>query len=102
LLSPTHAPALAVAAIAHAEILANEPFDTANGLVARALERLVLVVRGIDPASVLVPEAGHLALREEYLSTLRAYRTPGPAGCRAWLLHCAAAIGHAVTASPLA
>jgi hypothetical protein len=102
LLAPTAAPALAVAALAHAEVLVREPFGTANDLVARALERLLLVTRGVDPRSVLVPEAGHLAMRESYESALAAYRAGGPAGRRTWLLHAAAAIGHGVSASPLA
>jgi hypothetical protein len=102
LLLPTEAPALAVAGIAHAEIVSRQPFGTANGLVARALERLLLVLRGVDPASVLVPEAGHLALREQYEEAVAGYRQGGPGGRRMWLLHCAAAIGQAVAASPLA
>jgi hypothetical protein len=101
LLQPTDAPAIAVAALAHAELVAMAPFVTANGLVARATERLVLVSRRVDPASVTVPEAGHLAMSEEYDAALRAYRDGGAGGRRRWLLHAAAAITYGASRSPL-
>lgn len=101
LLQPTETPALAVAAMAHAEIATMEPFEFGSGLVARALERLVLVSRGVDPASVLVPEAGHALRQAEYEAALSAYRDEGLAGCRDWLLYAASALGDAVAASPL-
>ena len=62
----TDAPALLVAAVVHAELAAAAPFASHNGLVARAAERLVLVARGLDEKSLVVPEAGHLALRPAY------------------------------------
>ena len=80
LAAPTAEPALLLAAVVHAELMAAEPFATHNGLVARAAERLVLVSRGLDEKSLVVPEAGHLALRAEYESNLRAFRDGGPAG----------------------
>jgi hypothetical protein len=70
--------------------------------VARALERLLLVARGVDPASVLVPEAGHLALRDEYEQSLRAYAEGTPQGIGQWLAHAAQAAVAAIAASPLA
>jgi hypothetical protein len=102
LLVETSAPAIAVAGIAHAEVLVVEPFESANGLVARAVERLVLVARGVDPTSVTVPEVGHLSLQPSYRASLDAYATGEPAGRQAWLLHVAAAITRGVEASPLA
>lgn len=97
----TRAPALLVAALVHAEVVAAAPFADRNDLVARAAERLVLVQRGLDPASLLVPEAGHLALRAEYESNLRGYATGGAAGVHAWLLYAAEAYARAAEASPL-
>ncbi len=97
----TTQPALLVAALAHAEISGAEPFTDHNGLVARAVERLVLVARGVDPASLVVPEAGHLALRAEYESNLRAYRDGGRNGLHAWLLYAAEAYAKGAEASPL-
>jgi hypothetical protein len=100
--APEDAPGMAVAALAHAEIAALAPFATANGLVARALERLLLVARGVDPASSLVPEAGYLALRTEYSPALEAYATGGLSGAARWLALAAEAAVAATNASPLA
>ena len=95
------APALLVAAVVHAELLAAAPFASHNGIVARAAERLVLVARGLDEKSLLVPEAGHLALRSAYEARWRGWRDGGPAGQHAWVLHAAEAYGAAAEASPL-
>jgi hypothetical protein len=95
------APALLVAALAHAEIASAAPFVSHNGLVARAVERLVLVTRGVDPTSLVVPEAGHLSLRREYESNLDGYRDGGAAGVHAWLLYAAEAYARGAEASPL-
>ena len=97
----TKAPALLVAAVVHGELLAARPFGTGDGLVARAAERLVLVARGVDPASLVVPEAGHLALRPAYESNLRGYRDGGPAGVHSWLLYAAEAQARGAEESPL-
>jgi len=91
LCAQTSAPALAVAALVHAELMTARPFASRNGLVARAAERLVLVSRGVDPASLMVPEAGHRALADAYAGALAGYADGGRDGVRAWLLHCATA-----------
>jgi hypothetical protein len=101
LLDATAAPALVVAAVVHAELATAAPFVSCNGLVARAAERLLLVSRGVDPSSLVVPESGHLSLRREYESNLRAYRDGGDAGVHAWLLYAAQAYTSAAEASPL-
>ncbi|MBA3310255.1 MAG: oxidoreductase [Nocardioidaceae bacterium] len=101
LVAPTDAPAIAVAAIAHAEIVTLAPFESENGLVARALERLILVARGVDPTSVTVPEGGHLALVEGYRDALTAYGRGDLDGRRAWLLHAATAVTQGAELSPL-
>ena len=82
LLSGSEAPALLMAAVAHADVATAAPFASHNGIVARALERLVLVSRGVDTKSLVVPEAGHLAHRAAYESNLRAYAAVGRAGSR--------------------
>ncbi len=97
----TAAPALVLAAVVHAEVASAAPFVSHNGLVARALERLVLVTSGVDAKSLVVPEAGHLALRREYESNLRGYRDGGPAGVHSWLLYAAEAYAAGAEASPL-
>lgn len=102
LVAPTEAPALVVAAVVHAELASVAPFESHNGIVARAAERLVLVARGVDPKSLVVPEAGHLRLRREYESNLRAYRDGGPSGVHAWLLYAAEGYAAGAEASPVA
>ncbi len=94
-------PALLLAAVAHADLVSASPFAEHNGIVARAVERLVLVARGVDPRSVVVPEAGHLALRAEYESNLRAYRDGGSSGVHSWLLYAPLAQAKGAEASPL-
>jgi hypothetical protein len=94
-------PAMLVAAVAHAELMAAAPFGSHNGVVARAVERLVLVSRGVDAKSLVVPELGHLANRAAYESNLGAYRDGGPAGVHAWLLYAAEAYAAGAEHSPL-
>lgn len=101
LLAPTSAPALAVAAFVHADLATAAPFASHNGLVARAAERLILVARGVDEKSLVVPEAGHLALRAAYESNLRGFREGGQAGAHSWMLYAAEAYAAGAEASPL-
>lgn len=101
LTAPTQAPALVVAAVLHAELATAAPFASHNGMVARAAERLVLVSRAVDEKSLVVPEAGHLALRAAYESNLRGYAEGGRAGVHAWLLYAAEAYAAGAEASPL-
>ena len=101
LTAPTSGPALVVAALVHAELVTTTPFGSADGLVARAAERLVLVSRGVDPTSLTVPEAGHRRLQREYASNLRAYATGTEAGLQAWLMYAAEAYTAGAQASPL-
>jgi hypothetical protein len=102
LLAPTTAPAMVVAAIVHADLATSTPFASHNGIVARAAERLVLVARGVDEKSLLVPEEGHRFFRDEYESNLRAYaHASGVSGVHAWLLYAAEAYAKAAEASPV-
>lgn len=101
LMTPTEVPAMLVAAVVHADIASAAPFASHNGLVARAAERLVLVARGVDEKSLIVPEAGHLALRAEYESNLVGYRQGGQRGVHAWVMYAAEAYAAGADASPL-
>jgi hypothetical protein len=84
---PTAAPALVVAAVAHAEVAVTRPFAWGSGLVARSLTRLVLAARGVDPDGVTVPEAGLFAAgRSAYAEALRSYATGDPDGVARWLV----------------
>jgi hypothetical protein len=86
-------PALVVAGLVHAEVLAARPFVAGNGLVARALFRAVVVERGLDPTAVAVPEAGFARLGlPAYATAVTAYATGTPEGVVAWLEHCAEAV----------
>ena len=98
LLRPTESPALVVAALVHAEVAVLSPFHSVNGVVARAAERLVQVSRGVDPASVTVPEAGHLRLEAAYRPALQGYAA---GGVREWLLYAARAYAQGAAESPL-
>ncbi len=98
----TEAPALVVAALVHAEIASAAAFTSHNGVVARAAERLVLVGRGVDPASVTVPEAGHVADMQAYRSAMEAYGSGAPTGVHRWLLYSAEAFTRGASASPVA
>ncbi|TCO17673.1 Fic/DOC family protein [Kribbella steppae] len=99
---PTTAPGLVVAAIVHAELAVLRPFPTANGLVARAAERCLLVARGIDPVAVTVPEIGHYELAGTYPSGLGDYAAQGLTGVRDWLLRTCEVVALGAERSPLA
>ncbi len=97
----TDAPALLVAAVVHGELASAAPFASHNGLVARATERLVLMARGLDEKSLVVPEAGHLALRPAYEGNLGALRDGVPGAVHRWLLYAAEAYAAGTEASPI-
>jgi hypothetical protein len=78
--------------VVHGELLSLDAFPPASGLVARAAVRLTLVERGLDPKSLVVVEAGHRELREEYEAACAAYREASPEGISRWIVHCADAV----------
>lgn len=104
----TSAPAVVVSAVVHGELVALRPFGVADGLVARAAARLVLVDRGLDPKAVTAPEVGHAELEKfgeggfarehgavdgtSYGVALRGYVTGDPDGVATWVQHCARAV----------
>jgi hypothetical protein len=101
LLAPTAAPAVVVAAVVHGELLALRAFGTADGLVARAAARLVLVDRGLDPKAVSAPEVGHAEIdaaglrashSHAYADAARDYVRGGSAGVARWVVHCSQAV----------
>ncbi|WP_462418604.1 Fic family protein [Kytococcus sp. Marseille-QA3725] len=97
LTAPASVPAVLVAAVAHAEIVAVRPFVRGNGLVARAVQRAVVRSRGLDPMGLAVVEAGHRpGGGVEYLGALAAYATGSPEGVGLWVRHvCDAVVGGA-------
>ncbi len=109
LTEPTAAPMIAVAGIAHAELISCRPFQFGSGIVARAVEHMVLIDGGIDTPAVTVPEAGHqtaidpATARQQigYRAALDQYRSGEVDGVRNWLLHVADAVARGAELSPL-
>jgi hypothetical protein len=109
LAEPTAAPMIAVAGIAHAELVSCRPFQFGSGIVARAVEHMVLIDGGIDTPAVTVPEAGHQPAAEPtnarqqigYRAALDEYRAGNIDGVRHWLLHVADAVARGAELSPL-
>lgn len=92
LTTPSKAPALVAGAIVHGELLALKPFGSADGLVARAAERLTLIDRGLDPKALVAPEVGHFELADGYRKAFEAYLTGTAEGVTEWIRHCAEAV----------
>lgn len=81
LLRDSTAPGVIVAAVAHAEVATLRPFGWGSGLLARALLRLVLAQRGVDPQMLTSPELGlRAAGRPAYVRALRGYASGTPDG----------------------
>lgn len=81
LLRESVAPGVLVAVVAHAEVATARPFGWGSGLVARALLRLVLAQRGVDPSMMAAPEVGlRAAGRPQYVRALRGYASGTPKG----------------------
>jgi len=69
--------------------LAATPFGWDDGLVARAVFRLLLVARGLDPQSLAVPEVGFLELGlEARQQALAGYASGTAQGLASWIAHC--------------
>ncbi len=85
-------PAPVLAAVAHGEVLTLNPFGSADGVVARAVSRLVTIASGLDPHGLGVPEVFWLRRAEEYRSAAAAFATGEPEGVGSWLLICCRAL----------
>ena len=86
----TAAPAPVVVAVVHGELLALEPFGSADGVVARAAARLTAVATGLDPKGLAVPEVGHLRRQREYREAAAGFAGGTADGIAAWVRHCCA------------
>jgi hypothetical protein len=93
LVASSEAPALLVATIAHGELLALAPFASANGIVARAVWRGLIVETGLDPTGLIMSEVG---LRDlgvpAYQAALDAYQSGTSDGVASWVRHCCRAV----------
>ena len=92
--APSEVPALVVAGLAHAEVAVLRPFTAGNAVVARALERAIIVSRGLDPTGVVVPEAGHRRIGGDlaYRAALGGYASGTWRGVVGWLERCGKAM----------
>ena len=81
-------PAPVLAGVAHGELLTLAPFGSADGVVARAVSRLVSIASGLDPHGLGVPEVFWLRRAEEYRSAAEGFASGTPEGVAVWLLMC--------------
>ena len=84
----TSVPAPVLVAVVHGELLALEPFASANGVVARAAARLAAISSGLDPRGLAVPEVGHLRAGTAYREAAQGFAAGTPDGLAAWIRHC--------------
>jgi hypothetical protein len=88
----TRASAPVVAAVAHGELLTLKPFGSADGVVARAVSRLVTIASGLDPHGLGVPEVSWMRQPADYRDAARGFADGTPAGVAAWLVLCCRAM----------
>ncbi|SFA99778.1 cell filamentation protein Fic [Cellulomonas marina] len=84
-LAATRAPALVVAAVAHAELLVVRPFAVGSGPVARAFARLLVVRGGLDPTGTVLAEEVWAAAPQTYLAGTAQLATGTPDGAARWV-----------------
>jgi hypothetical protein len=88
----TRAPAPVVAAVAHGELLTLRPFGSADGVVARAVSRLVTIASGLDPHGLGVPEVIWMRQPADYRDAARGFAAGTRDGVGAWLVLCCRAM----------
>ena len=88
----TRASAPVVAAVAHGELLTLKPFGSADGVVARAVSRLVTIATGLDPHGLGVPEVRWMRQSADYRDAARGFAEGTPEGVGAWLVLCCRAL----------
>ena len=82
-----------LAGVAHGELLALAPFGAADGVVARAVSRLVTIATGLDPHGLGVPEVYWMRRADEYRAAAAGVRVGHTARrSAAWLLLCCRAL----------
>ena len=89
---PTQASAPVVAAVAHGELLTLKPFGSADGVVARAVSRLVTIASGLDPHGLGVPEISWMRQPSQYRAAAEGFSQGTPAGLAGWLVLCCRAL----------
>jgi hypothetical protein len=82
----TRVPAPVLAGVVHGELLTLAPFGTADGVVARAVSRLVTIASGLDPHGLGVPEVYWMRHWSDYRAAARGFSSGTPDGLAAWLV----------------
>jgi hypothetical protein len=82
----TMVPAPVLAGVVHGELLTLAPFGTADGVVARAVSRLVTIASGLDPHGLGVPEVYWMRHSGDYRAAARGFSSGTPDGLAAWLV----------------
>lgn len=88
----TGAAAPVVAAVAHGELLTLKPFGSADGVVARAVSRLVTIASGLDPHGLGVPEVTWMRQPAAYRDAAHGFAEGTPEGVAGWLVLCCRAM----------
>lgn len=88
----TRVPAPVVAAVAHGELLTLKPFGSGDGVVARAVSRLVTIASGLDPHGLGVPEVSWMRQAGAYRDAARGFAGGTPDGVGAWVVLCCRAL----------
>lgn len=101
LTAPTKAPVIVAAGVAHAELITVGPFIAGNGIVARAVEHMIMIDGGLDQPPVTVPEVAYQQSGVNYRQALDGYRNGSAQGVREWLLYVAAVVTRGAELSPL-
>lgn len=79
-------PATVLAAVAHGELLSLAPFGVADGVVARAVSRLITMSSGLDPHGLGVPEMYWMREVGQYRAVARGFASGTADGLTAWLI----------------
>jgi len=79
-------PAPVLAAVAHGELLTLAPFGVADGVVARAVSRLITITSGLDPHGLGVPEVYWMRQSGDYRAAARGFESGTPDGLKVWIL----------------
>ncbi|PKW13798.1 hypothetical protein A8926_1357 [Saccharopolyspora spinosa] len=85
-------PGPVLAAVVHGELLALQPFGTADGVIARAAGRLSVIGSGLDPKGLVVPEVAYFRRQEEYAERALGFATGEIDEVAAWIVYCCQAL----------
>lgn len=79
-------PAPVLVAVVHGELLTQQPFGVADGVIARAAARLVAITSGLDPLGLGVPEVAQMRSGERYRQLALGFAAGSDEGVGRWLV----------------